>query len=246
MNKLFFVCIFVSALFFGCSYNEENDYQQTVINNSSYDVEVNGTLISSKTSATFELSMSADDDDEFLKITSTDTDYPRVTMTRDAISFHRYEYTISDYADSFKYYDTTANAEQKYVYKCKQVTIVNAGSKAIKVFNPYFYSTYSKEKCWITVEAGKTVNSTEPVSTTSTEKDSNTTITTITYSQPSTESFNLYNDYTTFTAVYDDDDDNVSASVDVEPIRYTVSSDVTEASKRKGNGYIIGYKVIVK
>lgn len=244
MNKLFFVCIFVSALFFGCSYNEENDYQQTVINNSSYNVEVNGTLISSKTSATFDLSMSADDDDESLKITSTD--YPRVTMTRDAISFHRYEYNISDYADSFKYYDTTENAEQKYVYKCKQVTIENAGGKDIKVFNPYFYSTYNETNCWITVAAGKTETSTAPESATSTEKDSNTTITTITYSKPSTESFNLYNDYTTFTAVYDDDDDNVSSSVTVEPIRYTVSSDVTESSKRKGNGHIIGYKVIVR
>ncbi len=242
MNKLFFVCIFVSALFFGCSYNEENDYQQTVINNSSYDVEVNGTLISSKTSATFDLSMSADDDDEFLKITSTD--YPRVTMTRDAISFHRYEYTISDYADTTERYEN--DKKYKYVYSSKQVIIYNKTNSKIKVSNPYFCKKYDADFS-VEVAANSSLESGAVITRFIYDSDKDEYEEDSTYTEGNEDSshpWSLRNDYDTFTAV--DTDNDVSASVTVEPIRYTVSDDVTESSKRKGNGHIIGYKVIVR
>ena len=66
MNKLIFAFISLSFLFiFGCSYSAENDYAQTVTNNSSVDVYVNETLVKSGESVDIELSLSADDDDEF-------------------------------------------------------------------------------------------------------------------------------------------------------------------------------------
>ena len=222
MNKLIFAFISLSFLFiFGCSYSAENDYAQTVTNNSSFDVYVNETLVKSGESVDIELSLSADDDDEFLKITSDD--YPRVTMSRTNRSFHCYNYTISDYADTYSYYDTTEQTIKTKTLTNKPVTIINKSALKITVKNPYLYKTYSET----TYNAGIEVAG----GATSTSVTSDET------------SFNLYNDYTTFTAFYSDGSE---ATVEVEPIRDTDNKDETDSEKRTGYGHIIGYTVYVK
>ena len=237
VNKL--LLFFAALLFSACNnFSEENDYDQTVKNESSFDVYMNGTLVKSGTTATITLSSSIDDDDEYLSLISTD--YPRVTVSRNPVSFRRYEYTVSNYCDSFSYYDSTNESDYTAKYYCKQVTIENTSSKTIKVYNPYFYSTYKGESAsCVSVESGKSESSSISYKTDEAEK-------TVTYTD--NDSFNLYNDYATFTAVYDDGDsdssnDIAATIVSVTPIRYTSSE--TDSSKRKGNGHIIGYKVVV-
>ena len=217
MNKLIFAFISLSFLFiFGCSYSAENDYAQTVTNNSSFDVYVNETLVKRGESVDIELSLSADDDDEFLKITSDD--YPRVTMSRTNRSFHCYNYTIIDYADTYEYYDTATSTIKTEPLKYKPVTIINKSAFSITVKNPYFGAKYSETTSSVTVNGA------------------NGGVT-------STSTANLYNDYTTFTATYAD---GTEATVTVVPKRYTVSDDVTDSEKRTGYGHIIGYTVYVK
>lgn len=221
MNKLIFAFISLSFLFiFGCSYSAENDYAQTVTNNSSVDVYVNETLVKSGESVDIELSLSADDDDEFLKITSDN--YPRVTMSRTNRSFHCYNYTISDYADTYSYYDEEEKAVKTKTLTNKPVTIINKSAFSITVKNPYFGAKYSETTSSVTVNGA--VNGANGV-------------------EPSTATANLYNDYTTFTATYED---GTEATVTVVPKRYTVSDDETDSEKRTGYGHIIGYTVYVK
>ena len=230
MNKLISVFITLSFLcVFGCSYSAENDYAQTVTNNSSVDVYVNETLVKKGETVDIELSLSADDDDEFLKITSDD--YPRVTMSRTNRSFHCYNYSIIDYADTYSYYDTTEKAVKTKTLTNKPVTIINKSALSIKVKNPYFGATYSESEYndGVTVAGGATKSSTET--------DSSKTCP------------YLYNDYTTFTAFYvnADGDELSEATVEkVEPILDTTNKDETDSEKRTGYGHITGYTVYVK
>ncbi len=217
MNKLIFAFISLSFLFiFGCSYSAENDYAQTVTNNSSFDVYVNETLVKRGESVDIELSLSADDDDEFLKITSDD--YPRVTMSRTNRSFHCYNYTIVDYVDTYEVYDTGTQTIKTETLEKKPVKIINKSAFSITVKNPYFGATYSETNSSVTVNGANG-------------------------GEPSTSTANLYNDYTTFTAFYSDGSE---ATVEFEPIRYTKNKDETDSEKRTGYGHITGYTVYVK
>lgn len=222
MNKLIFAFISLSFLFiFGCSYSAENDYAQTVTNNSSFDVYVNETLVKRGESVDIELSLSADDDDEFLKITSDD--YPRVTMSRTNRSFHCYNYTIVDYVDTYEVYDTGTQTIKTEPLKYKPVTIINKSALKITVKNPYIGAKYDENtyNSGISVDGGVSIPA-----------DENTT-----------SPYNLYNDYTTFTATYADGSE---ATVEVVPIRYTKNKDETDSEKRTGYGHITGYTVYVK
>lgn len=224
MNKLFFLML-VSFFLVACSsFDNEKDYDQTVVNNSSFDVSIANVSVPSGNTIKISKSYTIDDNDELLSLTSTD--YPRVEVTRKYLGIHRYLYTITDYDDSFEYYDTDNEQLTQWELKKKEVSITNTSTVDIKVFNPYFYSAYKGEnENYVLVPAKSSSNS-------------------------NTVTVDLYNDYTTFTAFYCDEDNDssndISASVEFVKIRYTVADDVTDSNKRKGNGHIIGYKVIVK
>ena len=137
-------------------------------------------------------------------------------MSRTNRSFHCYNYTISNYADTYSYYDTGTQTIKTKTLPNKPVTIINKSALSITVKNPYFGATYSETTSSVTVAGGET----------------------------STSAANLYNDYTTFTAFYSDGSEATVEKV--EPIRHPKNKDETDSEKRTGYGHITGYTVYVK
>lgn len=136
---MLFLCVLAAVLLGGCNINDDDEkYDQLVMNNSSFTLYSNGVEIPSGKNA--DVPVKTNLAGRAIPLTFSDCygDYPRINISTKWIAIPVKEhYTVTDSSSCECY-------------------IKNVSSEKVYVYNNYFGSTYSEENRCVSLVAGKT------------------------------------------------------------------------------------------